>query len=138
MTRLLYMLWAIGLNEKYIHHIIIYSWHKVTCIWFPQISHTATYQYRGANERSDFNQKKIVHVPVIWCFNVYTMGGFKLCFYCEFLTNQWHSQSYQWSVNTSIQGGQRTSYIQVFFIANFIMAENFQPSDIIKLIFILF
>jgi hypothetical protein len=36
-----------------------------------------------------------------------------------------------------IQGGQRTSYIRVFFIENFIMAEIFQPSDKIKLIFIL-
>jgi hypothetical protein len=36
---------------------------------------------------------------------------------------------------TSKQGGQRTSYIRVFF---FIMAEIFQQSDKIKLIFILF
>jgi len=39
---------------------------------------------------------------------------------------------------SSLQGGQRTSYIRVFFIENFIMAEIFQPSDKIKLIFILF
>jgi len=31
-----------------------------------------------------------------------------------------------------------TTYIRVFFIENFIMAELFQPSDKIKLIFILF
>ena len=36
-----------------------------------------------------------------------------------------------------IQGGQRTSYIRVFFIESFIMAEIVQPSDKIKLIFIL-
>jgi hypothetical protein len=37
-----------------------------------------------------------------------------------------------------IQGGQRMSYIRVFLIENFIMAEIFQPSNKIKLIFILF
>jgi hypothetical protein len=36
---------------------------------FPQISHTGTYQYRGANESSDFNQ--IVrdihcHTSTVW------------------------------------------------------------------------
>jgi hypothetical protein len=36
------------------------------------------------------------------------------------------------------KGGQRTSYIRVFFTENFIMAKIFQPSDKIKLIFILF
>ena len=37
------------------------------------------------------------------------------------------------------QDGQRTSYIRVFFfIENFIMAEIFQPSEKIKLIFMLF
>jgi len=36
------------------------------------------------------------------------------------------------------KGGQGTSYIRVFFIETFIMAEIFQPSDKIKLIFILF
>ena len=38
-----------------------------------------------------------------------------------------------------LQGGQRTSYIRVFFlIENFIMAEIVQPSDKIRLNFLLF
>ena len=34
--------------------------------------------------------------------------------------------------------GQRTSYIGYFFIKHFIMAEIFEPSDKIRLIYILF
>ena len=47
-------------------------------------------------------------------------------------------ETHIWLHDLHTQGGQCTSYIQVFFIKNFVMAEIFQPSDKIKLIFILF
>ena len=45
-TKLLCMLRAIWLAEKYFYHIINYSWHKVTNLWplmgFPHIPHSVT------------------------------------------------------------------------------------------------
>jgi hypothetical protein len=41
------------------------------------------------------------------------------------------------SVVSPVTGWKRMSYIQVFFIENFLMAKIFQPSDKITLIFIL-
>jgi hypothetical protein len=69
------------LLKKVITIFIIHHFHwmvyRVTHIWrvmgFPQISRTVTYQYRGANESSDFNQiVRDIHVIITCTSNRWT------------------------------------------------------------------
>ena len=70
-------IWLAVKDQNSIHYNLTCSWHKVIVMRFPQISHAATYQQRGASGRSDFNQ-----IDFDWFLELFWRNDW---FWCYFL-----------------------------------------------------